>query len=300
MVKFKKQWIQQLLKNPTVGIAITDKNGNHLYVNSHLCNMTGYTVEDLVGNSSALFHASQESYEKFAKIVLKLLLDKETITLDYPFKHKNGKLFWANISGILVEDTQEMLWTMVDITQRVDDENKIKNQQKILKYQATHDALTGLPNRLLFHDRLEQSIKKSKRNKVKMALFFIDLDGFKEVNDTMGHKIGDAVLFQIAKNIRRTVREEDSVARLGGDEFTVIMEDIKNKKDIALLAEKIVTKLSEEIEVENETISLSCSLGISIYPNDSTDADTLLSNADTAMYDAKAKGKNNFQFYSLK
>jgi len=300
MVKFKKQWTQQLLENPTVGIAITDKNRNHLYVNPYLCSATGYIPGDLIGNSAALFHVSQESYEKFGKKVLKLLAEKKTITLDYPFRHKNGKLFWVNISGIFVENTQEMLWTMVDITERVDDENKIKNQQKVLKYQATHDALTGLPNRLLFHDRLEQSIKKSKRNKVKMALFFIDLDGFKEVNDTMGHKVGDAVLLQIAKNIRRSVREEDSVSRLGGDEFTVIMEDVKSKKDIAALAQKIVTALSEKIQVQDETISLSCSLGVSVYPHDSTDADTLLSNADTAMYDAKAKGKNNFQFYSLK
>ena len=299
MVKFKKQWTQQLLENPNVGIAITDANRNHLYVNTYLCEKTGYTLNELIGNSASLFYVSEESYQKFGQKVFELLSAGEIVALDYPFRHKDGQLFWVNISGSTIEDSGEMLWTMVDITTRVDDENKTKNQQKVLKHQATHDALTGLPNRVLFHDRLEQSIKKSKRKKVKMALFFIDLDGFKEVNDTMGHKVGDEVLILVAKNIRRSVREDDSVSRLGGDEFTVIMEDIKSDDDAAMLAQKIVTTLSQEMNVEGESISLSCSLGVSIYPNDSTDTDTLLSNADTAMYDAKIKGKNNFQFYSI-
>jgi diguanylate cyclase (GGDEF)-like protein len=175
---------------------------------------------------------------------------------------------------------------------------EIKKQKDILYDQAHHDALTGLPNRVLFNDRLEHGIEQAKRHKKEIALFFIDLDHFKQINDSLGHPIGDRVLVTVTERLKAMIRKEDTLARLGGDEFTIIIEDIKEIEDISQLAQKILNVLIQPIHIEGHTLYISCSIGISLYPQDDTDANNLIKYADAAMYKAKEEGRNNFQFYA--
>ena len=173
-----------------------------------------------------------------------------------------------------------------------------KNIQNLLDYQAHHDILTGLPNRVLFNDRLVKAIEKAKRNNSKFALLFIDLDYFKEINDSLGHAVGDEILKVVTARLKKVIREEDTVARFGGDEFIIILEDLKNAQDSSLVAEKILNVLSQSMSIDNNLLYISSSIGISIYPDDGTSVQNLLKYADSAMYKAKAEGRNNYQYYN--
>ncbi|EDN67548.1 GGDEF domain protein [Beggiatoa sp. PS] len=166
-----------------------------------------------------------------------------------------------------------------------------------VRYLANYDSLTRLPNRLLFRDNLLQAEALSKRNQRVFALLFIDLDGFKPVNDRLGHAIGDQLLQGVAKRLQKCVRETDSVARLGGDEFTVILNNLRAAKDAAKVAGDIVQCLQKPFQLNGHHVIVSASIGISIYPNDSQDIDTLIKQADSAMYEAKHAGKGCFCFY---
>ena len=175
---------------------------------------------------------------------------------------------------------------------------ELQEKSAELQILAHHDALTVLPNRVLFTDRLEQGIIKAERNQTGLALFFIDLDKFKHINDSLGHSVGDSVLKIVANRLEGIIRKEDTLARLSGDEFTIIMEELRHPEDASLMAEKIIKTLAEAIEIDEQILYISGSIGISLYPQDSTDAQSLLKYADTAMYKAKEEGRNNFQFYS--
>ena len=174
---------------------------------------------------------------------------------------------------------------------------ELNKQKNALSYQASYDSLTSLPNRALFHDRLKQSIYKSSRNSEKFALFFIDLDKFKDVNDTYGHEYGDKLLIKVAKRLKSILREDDTLARLGGDEFIVIMNNLKEFHSASVLAQKIIDILEVPLEVEGEEIFISCSIGISLYPQDSRDENELLKFADIAMYRSKHDGRATYHFY---
>ena len=174
---------------------------------------------------------------------------------------------------------------------------ELNKQKKALSYQASYDSLTNLPNRLLFHDRLKQSIYKSTRQNEKFALFFIDLDKFKDVNDTYGHDYGDKLLVKVAKRLNSILREDDTLARLGGDEFIVIMNNLKVFHSASVLAQKIIDILEVPLEVDGEELFISCSIGISLYPQDSRDEHELLKFADIAMYRSKNDGRATYHFY---
>lgn len=175
---------------------------------------------------------------------------------------------------------------------------ELNRQKDSLAYKAHHDALTGLPNRALFNDRLEQAISKARRNKEKIALFFIDLDHFKEINDTLGHEVGDEVLKFFASRLNASVRTEDTIARLGGDEFMVIMENLQNPEAISVVANKIVSIVKEPIVFGDQTLNLGTSIGISVYPQNGETSEALIKSADIAMYKAKDEGRDNYQFYT--
>jgi len=167
-----------------------------------------------------------------------------------------------------------------------------------LEYQANHDALTGLPNRNLFLDRLDQSIKHAKRDNEKLAVLFLDLDNFKEVNDSLGHAIGDELLILIANKLKEAIRQSDTVSRLGGDEFTIIVDEIKDMDVVIDIILKLIESINGIQHIKEHQLYTSFSIGISIYPDDSADAFTLLKYADTAMYKAKSDGRNNYKFYT--
>lgn len=176
--------------------------------------------------------------------------------------------------------------------------NQLRAQKNALQYQATHDALTGLANRILFSERLEYAISKAKQAHGQMALLFIDLDHFKEINDSLGHEAGDQVLNIVTRRLTETIRNMEDLARFGGDEFTVIMEGLEDINDASKLAEKILKALSEPITVEHNELYVGCSIGISLYPNNGDTSQDLLKYADAAMYAAKNDGRNNIRYYS--
>ena len=214
-------------------------------------------------------------------------------------KHKNGTWVWILARGKALYDENNkairMVGTHTDITKET---NERAAQQHTLEHQAHHDALTKLPNRLLFHDRLSQGIEKAKRYKTHLAVFFIDLDRFKQINDSLGHDVGDKVLEEVSDRLMEVTRQNDTLARLGGDEFTILMEDLHKAQDASLLAEKILKSLLEPINIKGHILYISSSIGIALYPEDADDAISLLKYADAAMYKAKDEGRNKFEFYS--
>ena len=200
----------------------------------------------------------------------------------------------------LAEDELEEQYEQLKQSQEaiIFQKQELEEQRNILKHQAHYDALTALPNRVLFQDTLLKAIEKAKRHATQLALFFVDLDRFKQINDSLGHEIGDKVLQEIALRLKNVVRKGDSIARLGGDEFTVLIENMDRAENASTLAQKILQTLSDALYIEGHTLYVSCSIGISLYPRDSLDKDKLIMYADAAMYKAKDEGKNNFQFYA--
>jgi len=176
--------------------------------------------------------------------------------------------------------------------------NQLRAQKNALQYQATHDALTGLANRILFSERLEHVIEKSKQQSARMALLFIDLDHFKEINDSLGHEAGDEVLNIVTQRLNETIQNEEALARFGGDEFTVIIEGLQKAEEAMFLADKILKILSESITVDQNELYVGCSIGISLYPDNGDTPQDLLKYADAAMYAAKNEGRNNIQYYT--
>ena len=234
---------------------------------------------------------------------LKTVLEtKETVTVVHDHGDGNGVKHYLELSVTPLFDSNKnaigIIESSRDITAHLEAQDELREQKDILHHQAHHDALTGLPNRTLFHDRLHQSIEIAKRNNSGLALFFIDLDLFKKINDSLGHEVGDKVLKEVTKRLESKIRKEDTLARLGGDEFVIIMEGLLKAEDAVLLAEKILSVMAQSIQIDGHLLYVSCSIGISLYPQDDTNVSNLLKYADTAMYKAKDDGRNNYQFYS--
>jgi diguanylate cyclase (GGDEF)-like protein/PAS domain S-box-containing protein len=207
--------------------------------------------------------------------------------------HRDGREFPVElaITVIEVQGQHEFSAFIRDIT------NKKESEELIWK-QANFDKVTGLPNRHMFHDRLEQEIKKAHRASLQMALLFIDLDRFKEVNDTLGHDMGDILLMETSRRISKCVRESDTVARLGGDEFTVILSEVEDTKNVERVAQSILRILAEPFQLGDEVAYISASIGITMYPNDAANVEDLLKNADQAMYVAKNLGRNQTSYFT--
>jgi diguanylate cyclase (GGDEF)-like protein len=203
-------------------------------------------------------------------------------------RRRDGTPVWVIESTTLL-DGGLLEGTIVDITDR-------KTAQEQMEYQAYHDALTGLPNRLLFRDRIDIALAHAKRHRTAAAVMFLDLDQFKLVNDSLGHTVGDALLQEVATRLVLSIRADDTVARMGGDEFTVLLTDVKDPGASAVVAQKLLEAISQPMVIEGHELYVTTSIGIARSPEDGIDAETLLKRADNAMYRAKEAGRNNFQF----
>ena len=290
----------QMIEQIHEALNTTDTKGYITSWNHASEQLFGYKEEEVLHKHISLLF-SPHVYQKFATNIPDLMKNGEyrcTVEL----LKKSGEPVLINLSLSLLKDdrgtTIGIVGYLQDITEHQKAKDALLEQKEILHYQAHHDALTGLPNRVLFFDRLEQGIKIAKRHNLGLALFFIDLDKFKNINDSMGHATGDRVLKAIAKRLESIIRKEDTLARLSGDEFTIIMEELRQPEDATILANKILQLLTEAVIIDNHTLYVSGSIGISFYPQDTTDAQSLLRYADTAMYKAKEEGRNNYQFYS--
>ncbi len=220
------------------------------------------------------------------------------------YQLSNGEAQYVELSAKPLTDDKGKVYAIIelahDITLHLKNQEELTEQKKLSDYKASHDNLTGLPDRSLLMERLRQTIKQAKRNQNKVAVLFVDLDNFKPINDTYGHKNGDKVLKTIASRFKKNLRQVDTVARLGGDEFVIVFNSIKQTSDINEVLEKLIVKINEPISINQAKITMTLSIGISIYPDDAVKTKDLLDYADTAMYKSKAAGRNIYQYYNNK
>ncbi|GAB4578016.1 MAG: hypothetical protein Fur0022_07480 [Anaerolineales bacterium] len=274
-------------------IYIIDLNGHLLDANPSAAQMFGYELEELKGLDVRKLIASTE-WGEADKVMTRLLAGEVFPPYEQLALHKDGTLFPVEIRTVLVRDAAGnplyIQSTAHNITER-------KNIEQQLHHLATHDPLTGLPNRSLFFDRLNQALSRARRTHLKVGVLFIDLDGFKEVNDTFGHAMGDQLLQAIAKQLTTCFRKNDTLARVGGDEFIMIFEDIQELEQAIILSERVLSALQEPFVLRGKAILLSGSLGLSLFPDDGEEAERLVSRADKAMYAIKHAGKNGLGVY---
>lgn len=275
------------------GILITDANSRIVTVNQAFTAITGYGIEEAVGKTPAILSSGKHA-EDFYQQMWASLKEAGQWHGEIWNRRKNGETYleWLTISAVKNDmgETTNYVAVFSDITTR-------KLAEERLNYLANHDALTGLPNRILFLERLALALAHAHRNHKMAAVMFFDLDRFKIVNDTLGHASGDELLQEVAKRVSCCLREDDTVARQGGDEFTVILEGLGDERDVAPIAQKIIDALAKPVDLGGQEVFVTASIGISVYPNDGSDAQTLVKNADAAMYRAKDLGKNNYQFF---
>ncbi|CAD6876309.1 GGDEF domain-containing response regulator [Methylomonas fluvii] len=281
-----------------IGMALIALDGSFLQVNNALCEILGYTRDELLGSNLRMFTHADHHDDVINHYLRQLVTDLlPTFQIEVECFHKVvGKTIWTMMSASLVRtaggDPQYFIVQIQNISNR-----KYAEQQLI--YLANHDPLTGLLNRDQFHNRLTQALSTGQRHNRKLAVMYLDLDRFKLINDTLGHRLGDLLLQAVSDRLRASVRSNDILARLGGDEFIVLLSDINQIDDVARIAQKTLDILTQPFTLEGNDLVVTASIGISIHPDDGKDSHSLLMNADTAMYLAKDRGKNNFQFYTL-
>ena len=291
----KEEKVSQLVfGSVNEGIIVTDLQGTIVSVNAILSEITGYTAQELIGNNPRMLQSGIHDKDFYSDMWKKIKR--------YGFwrgeiwnKRKNGEIYpeILNISAIKVGAEQKLsgyVATLSDISEQ-------KKMESQLHQLAFYDHLTGLPNRVLFKESLKSSLLTAKRSQQIVAVLFVDLDHFKNVNDTMGHAAGDILLNEVAIRIKSSLRESDLLTRLGGDEFAIILQNIRSIGDPEIIAAKIIQQLSEKIAIFDREIYVTASIGISIYPENGDTYDELLMNADNAMYRAKERGKNRYQIY---
>ncbi len=285
--------MRAILENALVGIAqVMDKK--IVAVNRKFEEIFGYDREEIEGRNKDILYPSTQTHEAINEAAVNLLANDETYQGEWKMKHKNGTIFWCAVSAKSISEktgAEGVIWLFEDITQR-------KRSEEELLHMANFDTLTGLPNRSLFMDRLQQGMDRSRRHQKLLGLLYIDLDRFKKINDSLGHSAGDELLKNVAVRFAQCVRSTDTVCRLGGDEFTIILPEIQDISVAGKVAEKIISLLDTSFSIGGEEISISPSIGVSIFPDDAEDIESLVKNADSAMYHAKSKGRNNYQYYT--
>lgn len=283
-----------LFQNSTEGVCITDSAGTIVEANPTLSSITGFTKAELIGSTPELFSSGIQGAEFYAGM-WKSLNATGQWQGELWNRHKQGQLYAIrlNISAITDENgvVTNYLGILADITAR-------KHQQTLLEQCANHDALTGLPNRLLLADRISQARAQARRSHSSLAICYLDLDGFKPINDRMGHAAGDHVLIQVARRLGEAVREGDTVARVGGDEFILLLWGLTNLSECEAILNRVVAEISTPIQLPAAEVIVTASIGVAIYPNGSEESQILVAHADNAMYRAKTAGGNCWRYYA--
>ncbi|WP_078120588.1 sensor domain-containing protein [Thiosocius teredinicola] len=275
-------------------IVITDTNGVVRDVNAAFTEIVGYEREEVIGQKPNMWKSDFHDQSFYADMWNSIIETGEWRG-EIINRHKDGSVAPALSAISTVTDENDNPVGYVAI---YTDISQIKESQQQLAHLAHHDALTNLPNRILFNERLQHCLDRAERRGGRVAVIFVDLDNFKHVNDSLGHSYGDKLLIEVADILKSALRHDDTVARIGGDEFTILLEEVETKEKVVSVIEKIIEAFDREFALGASTIRVTPSLGVSISPDDGRDADTLMRNADAAMYRAKSLGRNNYQFYT--
>lgn len=275
---------------------ITKRDGTIIWFNDALMTFSGYSSEQIMNSTPHLF-SSGEHDATYWLGMWSALQQGKAWRGDVVNRRRDGSLYSVVQNVTPLFDNQGVLTHFLAVQQDVSEKKELERE---IEYLAYHDVLTGLPNRVLFQDRMQQAITQAKRDKTHFALLFVDLDGFKNVNDTLGHAGGDQLLKIIADRLRASVRDGDTVARLSGDEFTVLLRDASDVMGLKRVASDIIQRISQPCAVFESYASVTASVGISLYPEHAQGVEKLMIYADEAMYRAKESGKNTYQFYQPK
>ncbi len=282
------------VEHSPASIVITDADGLIEYVNPAFRRLTGYSLDEAVGQNPRILKAGDQSAE-FYRNLWEILRRGEEWRGEFHNKRKDGTLFWESASISPIFDETGRISNYVAVKEDISEKKQLQDR---LEQMAQFDMLTGLPNRRMFLDRLAQSVAVAKRSEQRFGLIYVDLDGFKRINDNYGHDAGDRVLKTVAARLAACLRISDTAGRIGGDEFTIILGALSHYNDAGQVAEKILAALRRPITLpggHRETIG--SSVGISVFPEDAQDGDGLLATADDAMYSVKHNGKNGYCFY---
>ena len=306
-----------ILDNATVGIAFV-RNRSYQRCNRRFEQMFGHGPGELIGQSTRAIYCSAEEYEHDGGWYDDMS-DGRSVTAERQYRRKDGTVFWCKLVGKAIDPAHPRdgsIWIYDDVTAEHAARESLEASRDALEravaqrtaeleeakaraqHLADHDALTGLPNRRLLEDRLTQALALSQRNRKQTAVMFIDLDRFKPVNDSLGHAVGDVLLREVSQRLVTQLRVGDTICRIGGDEFVVVLPEVKRSSDVAQVAQKVIEHVSQPIPAEERELAVTCSIGIAVFPDDGRDAETLIRNADAAMYHAKELGRANYQFFT--
>ena len=292
----------QALSQTQEAITLHDENLCYQYVNPAFVTLFGYHLEELIGKPFWL--APENSYKSAGpsqEEVFAIARDNGSFRGEVTLQTKSGKLLPIALHVSPIKDTTNKITGYVSVSLDITDK---KQAEEWIWQQANFDLVTGLPNRHMFHSRLAQEVEISQRADTSFALMFLDLDDFKEVNDSLGHDMGDLLLKEVGERLIGCLRSTDTVgrdgtvARLGGDEFTIILSHLKDIKKVDIVAQRILTMLAKPFQLGGNVVNISASVGITLYPEDASDAETLIRNADQTMYDAKSKGRNTYSYFT--
>ncbi len=285
--------IADFLAHTAEAIVITDARTRIVYVNRSFTRVTGYTLKEVSGKTPRLLHSGRQTAGFYARM-WKSINASGRWQGEIWNRRKNGEIYpeWLSITAVRNKSgkVENYLAIFSDITLR-------QREKQELYDLATHDALTGLPNRFFFDERFRHALARARRAGHLVGLLYLDLDRFKPVNDSLGHKCGDQLLQTVARRIRQSVREGDTIARLGGDEFAVILEHLSRPRDAGVTATKLLRALARPFLLEGHKASITASIGITVYPLDGDDVETLVKRADGAMYRAKSERTNDYRFW---
>lgn len=283
-----------VFENASEGVIITEPDTTIISINSAFSEVTGYSEDEAVGKKSSILRSNRQDETFYAHMWHEINhFGQWHGEIWNRKKDGNDYLEWLTIAA--VRDDQGEVSHYVGIFSDITTE---KESEERLIYLAHYDQLTGLPNRLLFNDRLTQALAHAKRERLMVAIMFLDLDGFKEINDSLGHASGDELLKQVAQRLKDCLRATDTVARFGGDEFTITIAAVSHRNDVVVAANKIVEEVARPYVLDGREAMITTSIGICLYPDDGKLPEILIQRADNAMYHAKRHGKNHHRFYS--
>ncbi|WP_319586755.1 diguanylate cyclase domain-containing protein [uncultured Desulfobulbus sp.] len=293
LVQSRLEVLSTAIEQSPTSVVITGADAVIQYVNPHFTLESGFTSAEAIGHNPSILKSGLTNPETYRDLWMHLERG-ESWTGEFVNRRKSGEIYWEEAHIAPVKDANGAITHYVAVNLDISER---KEAQQHLAYMAHHDALTNLPNRTLFFEKVEQGLALAKRNQTRLALMYIDLDKFKPINDNHGHAAGDLVLKEVAKRLCNCIRESDSVSRIGGDEFVVLLLDVGSEDAAVLVAEKIRYSLNQPFDIAQKMLSISSSIGVAIYPEHGSDAIELAGNADCAMYLAKEQGRDNVKVF---